>query len=91
MILISCYLWKVNDPRFKVLFEMACNVLTILTSSVALECAFSTGGIFLIHLGVHLLKNFASSYCLQDWYQSEPFSVNIEEYFEGPYANLILG
>lgn len=36
--------WKVNSPRFPVLSQLARDVLAIFMSSVASECAFSTGG-----------------------------------------------
>ncbi|XP_075074700.1 zinc finger BED domain-containing protein RICESLEEPER 2-like [Nicotiana tabacum] len=65
--------WKVNSPRFPFLPEMARDVLSIPISSVASECAFSTGG--------RILDSFRSSLtpklvevllCLQDWLRSEP-------------------
>ncbi|KAM3217385.1 hypothetical protein P3L10_026828 [Capsicum annuum] len=36
--------WKITAPRYKVLAEMAHDVLAIPISSVASECTFSTGG-----------------------------------------------
>uniref|UniRef100_A0A3Q7GHJ3 HAT C-terminal dimerisation domain-containing protein n=1 Tax=Solanum lycopersicum TaxID=4081 RepID=A0A3Q7GHJ3_SOLLC len=36
--------WKVNSPRFPVLSQLARDVLAIPMSSVASECAFTTGG-----------------------------------------------
>nr|XP_009770684.1 PREDICTED: zinc finger BED domain-containing protein RICESLEEPER 3-like [Nicotiana sylvestris] len=45
--------WKVNSPRFPILVEMTQDVLSIPISSVAPECAFSTGG--------HILDSFRSS------------------------------
>ncbi|KAH0711976.1 hypothetical protein KY289_007935 [Solanum tuberosum] len=36
--------WKVNSPRFPILSQLARDVLAISMSSVASECAFSTGG-----------------------------------------------
>ncbi|KAH0725540.1 hypothetical protein KY284_001405 [Solanum tuberosum] len=59
---------------------MARDVLAIPISSVASECAFSTRG--------HILDSFWSSLtpkliqalvCLQDWHQSEPQPISIEE------------
>jgi len=70
--------WKVNSPRFPLLSEMARDVLAIPVSSVASECAFSTGG--------HILDSFRSSLtpklvqalvCLQDWLRSEPQPISI--------------
>ncbi|XP_075077310.1 zinc finger BED domain-containing protein RICESLEEPER 2-like [Nicotiana tabacum] len=72
--------WKVNSPRFPILGEMAQNVLFIPISSVASECAFSTGK--------RILDSFKSSLtpklvevlvCLQDWLRSEPLPVSVEE------------
>ncbi|XP_070047167.1 zinc finger BED domain-containing protein RICESLEEPER 2-like [Nicotiana tomentosiformis] len=72
--------WKVNSPRFPILAEMARDVLAIPISSVASECAFCTGG--------RILDSFRSSLtpklvevlmCLQDWLQSEPLPVSVEE------------
>ncbi|XP_070050527.1 zinc finger BED domain-containing protein RICESLEEPER 2-like [Nicotiana tomentosiformis] len=72
--------WKVNSPRFFILAEMARDVLVIPISSVASECAFSTGG--------RILDSFRSSLtpklvevlvCLQDWLQSKPLPVSVEE------------
>jgi len=45
--------WKTHAPRFPILSEMACNVFAISISSVASECAFSTGG--------RILDSFRSS------------------------------
>ncbi|CAN4121086.1 unnamed protein product [Withania somnifera] len=62
---------------------MARDVLAIPISSVASECAFSTGG--------HVLDPFRSSLtpklvqciiCLQDWLRSESIPINIEEDLE---------
>ncbi|XP_016466536.1 zinc finger BED domain-containing protein RICESLEEPER 2-like [Nicotiana tabacum] len=75
--------WKINEPRFSILAEMARNVLVIPISSVASECAFSTGG--------HILDSFRSSLtpklvqsliCLQDWLRSEPIPIKVEEDLE---------
>ncbi|KAM3323088.1 hypothetical protein P3S67_004239 [Capsicum chacoense] len=45
--------WKVNSPRFPILSQLARDVLAIPMSSVASECAFSTGD--------HILYPFRSS------------------------------
>ncbi|XP_070052683.1 zinc finger BED domain-containing protein RICESLEEPER 2-like [Nicotiana tomentosiformis] len=45
--------WKINEPRFSILAEMARDVLAISISSVESECAFSTGG--------RILDSFRSS------------------------------
>ncbi|KAM3202423.1 hypothetical protein P3L10_030047 [Capsicum annuum] len=75
--------WKINEPRFLILAEMAHDVLAIFISSVASECAFSTGG--------HVIDPFRSSLtpklvqsliCLQDWLRREPIPINVEEDLE---------
>ncbi|XP_075083342.1 zinc finger BED domain-containing protein RICESLEEPER 2-like [Nicotiana tabacum] len=74
--------WKLNSARFPVLAEMARDVLAVPVSSVASECAFSTGG--------HLLDSFRSSLtpnlvqalvCLQDWLRNKKLKqpVSVEE------------
>nr|XP_016433515.1 PREDICTED: zinc finger BED domain-containing protein RICESLEEPER 2-like [Nicotiana tabacum] len=74
--------WKLNSARFHILAEMVRDVLAILISSVASECAFSTGG--------RLLDSFRSSLtpklvqalvCLQDWLRNKKLKqpVSIEE------------
>ncbi|XP_077252407.1 zinc finger BED domain-containing protein RICESLEEPER 1-like [Tasmannia lanceolata] len=44
--------WKVNSCRFPILSEMAQNVLAVPISTIASESTFSTGGVYLMHLGV---------------------------------------
>ncbi|XP_059274626.1 zinc finger BED domain-containing protein DAYSLEEPER-like isoform X1 [Lycium ferocissimum] len=74
--------WKAHSPKYKILSEMARDVLEIPISSVASECAFSIGG--------RILDSFRSSLtpklvqvviCLQDWRRNEPYPVNVEEDF----------
>ncbi|KAH0639799.1 hypothetical protein KY285_036385 [Solanum tuberosum] len=60
--------WKFNEPRFPIISEMARDVLAISISSVASECAFSTGG--------RILDPF------KNWYRSEPIPINVEEDLE---------
>ena len=57
---------KGNACRYKILFQIARDVLAIPVSIVASELAFSTDGVSLIHLGVvYLLKLFKHSYVLR--------------------------
>ncbi|KAL0437833.1 UNVERIFIED_CONTAM: Zinc finger BED domain-containing protein RICESLEEPER 1 [Sesamum radiatum] len=44
--------WKVNSHRFSILSKIARDILAVPISTVASEFAFSTGGRFLMHLGV---------------------------------------
>ena len=72
--------WKVNSPRFPILSEMARDVLSIPVSSVASECAFSTGGRILDSFRSSLTPKLVQALvCLQDWLQSEPQPISIEE------------
>ncbi|XP_070028688.1 zinc finger BED domain-containing protein RICESLEEPER 2-like [Nicotiana sylvestris] len=72
--------WKTHAPRFSILSELARDVLAISISSVASECAFSTGG--------RILDSFRSSLtpkcvqaliCLQNWLREEKNHINVEE------------
>ncbi|KAH0698365.1 hypothetical protein KY285_015061 [Solanum tuberosum] len=72
--------WKVNSPRFPFLSEMARDVLAIPVSSVASECAFSTGGRILDSFRSSLTPKLVQALvCLQDWLRSEPQPISIEE------------
>nr|XP_009759187.1 PREDICTED: uncharacterized protein LOC104211769 [Nicotiana sylvestris] len=72
--------WKTHAPRFPILSELARDVLAIPISSVASECAFSTGG--------RILDSFRSSLttkcvqaliCVQDWIREEKNPISVEE------------
>uniref|UniRef100_A0A3Q7GKG6 HAT C-terminal dimerisation domain-containing protein n=1 Tax=Solanum lycopersicum TaxID=4081 RepID=A0A3Q7GKG6_SOLLC len=72
--------WKVNSPRFPVLSQLARDVLAIPMSSVASECAFSTGD--------RILDPFRSSLtpkcvqcliCVQHWLRQETKPICVEE------------
>ncbi|XP_019242401.1 PREDICTED: zinc finger BED domain-containing protein RICESLEEPER 2-like, partial [Nicotiana attenuata] len=72
--------WKTHAPRFPILSELARDVLAIPISSVASECAFSTGG--------RILDSFRSSLtpkcvqaliCVQDWFREENNPISVEE------------
>ncbi|KAM3320300.1 hypothetical protein P3S67_007500 [Capsicum chacoense] len=75
--------WKVKEPRFLILAEMARDVLDIPISSVESECAFSTGGrvidLFRSSLTPKLVQSLI---CLQDWLITESTPINIEEDLE---------
>ncbi|KAH0711371.1 hypothetical protein KY289_007330 [Solanum tuberosum] len=75
--------WKVNAPRFPILSELARDVLAIPISSVASECAFSTGGRILDRFRSSLTpKCVQSLVCAQDWLRKEPNSICVEESLE---------
>ena len=75
--------WKVNEPRFPILAEMVRDVLVILISCVASECAFSTAGRVLDQFRSSLTPKIVQSLiCVQDWLRSESFPINIEEDLE---------
>ena len=70
--------WKVNEPRFSILVQMVRDVLVILISCVASECAFSTAGRVLDQFRSSLTpKNVQSIICVQDCLISESFTINI--------------
>ncbi|KAH0648272.1 hypothetical protein KY285_033520 [Solanum tuberosum] len=72
--------WKINSPRFPILVEVARNVLAIPISSVASECAFSTGGRILDSFRSSLTPKLVQTLvCLQDWIRSESRHVSVEE------------
>ncbi|KAM3323375.1 zinc finger BED domain-containing protein RICESLEEPER 2-like [Capsicum chacoense] len=63
---ILCW-WKVNEPRFPILVEMARDVLVIPISSVASECAFSMVGWVIDPFRSSLTPKLVQSLiCLQD-------------------------
>ncbi|KAH0748145.1 hypothetical protein KY290_027377 [Solanum tuberosum] len=75
--------WKVNSPRFSVLSQLARDVLAIPMSSVASECAFSTGGCILDPFRSSLtLKCVQCLICVQDWFRQETKPICVEESLE---------
>ncbi|KAM3250646.1 hypothetical protein P3L10_004716 [Capsicum annuum] len=75
--------WKVNEPRFPILAEMARDVLAIPISSVASECAFSTGGRVIDPFRSLLTPKLVQSLiCLKYWLRSESTPINIKEDLE---------
>lgn len=62
---------------------MVRDVLALPISSVASECAFSTGGCVLDPFRSSLTPKIVQSLiCVQDWLRSESFPINIEEDLE---------
>nr|XP_009766487.1 PREDICTED: zinc finger BED domain-containing protein RICESLEEPER 2-like [Nicotiana sylvestris] len=75
--------WKINAPRFPVLSELARDVLAIPISSVASECAFSTGGRILDSFKSSLTPRLVQSLvCVQDWFRCDDTPINVEEDLE---------
>uniref|UniRef100_A0A3Q7H7X3 HAT C-terminal dimerisation domain-containing protein n=1 Tax=Solanum lycopersicum TaxID=4081 RepID=A0A3Q7H7X3_SOLLC len=72
--------WKVNFPRFPVLSQLAQDVLAIPMSSMASECALSTGGLILDPFRSSLTpKCVQCLICVQDWLRQETKPICVEE------------
>ncbi|XP_019150353.1 PREDICTED: zinc finger BED domain-containing protein RICESLEEPER 1-like [Ipomoea nil] len=72
--------WKVNQPRFPILAEMARDVLVVPISSVASESTFSTGGRVLDDFRSSLTPKMVEALvCAQDWIGVDKKSVLVEE------------
>ncbi|CAL5325876.1 unnamed protein product [Camellia sinensis] len=74
--------WKTNSSRYKILSQVARDILAIPVSTVASESTFSTGG--------RILDQFRSSFtpklvesliCTQDWLHASPLPLQMEENF----------
>ncbi|CAL5331346.1 unnamed protein product [Camellia sinensis] len=63
--------WKVNSSKYRVLSQVACDVLAIPVSTVASESAFSTGGCILDPFRSSLSPMMVEALiCTQNWLQS---------------------
>ncbi|WVZ18817.1 hypothetical protein V8G54_006139 [Vigna mungo] len=72
--------WKVNSTRFPILSNMAREVLAILISTIASECAFSTGGRVVSPYRSCLMPKIVEVLvCTQDWLKGTPFSILFDE------------
>ncbi|WVZ09209.1 hypothetical protein V8G54_013739 [Vigna mungo] len=72
--------WKVNSTRFPILANMAREVLAIPISTVASECAFSTGGRVVSPYRSCLTPKIVEALvCTQDWLKGTSFSILFEE------------
>ncbi|WVY98387.1 hypothetical protein V8G54_030538 [Vigna mungo] len=72
--------WKVNSTRFPILANMAREVLAIPISTVASECAFSTGGRVISPYRSCLTPKIVEVLvCTQDWLKGTPFSILFDE------------
>ncbi|XP_057981182.1 zinc finger BED domain-containing protein RICESLEEPER 3-like [Malania oleifera] len=75
--------WKINNPRFPILSQLARDVLAIPIATVASESAFSTGGRVLDSFRTSLTPKVVEALiCSQDWLQNSPLPVNYEESLE---------
>lgn len=74
--------WKANSERFKILSQVARDVLSIPVSTVASESAFSTGGRILDPFRSNLApKTVEVLVCTQNWLRS-PVQINIRDQLE---------
>ncbi|WVZ14298.1 hypothetical protein V8G54_011864 [Vigna mungo] len=72
--------WKVNSTRFPILANMAREVLAIPISTVASECAFSTGGRVVSPYRSCLMPKIVEVLvCTQDWLKGTSFSILFDE------------
>ncbi|WVY90741.1 hypothetical protein V8G54_036257 [Vigna mungo] len=72
--------WKVNSTRFPILANMAREVLAIPISTVASECALSTGGRVVSPYRSCLTPKIVEVLvCTQDWLKGTPFSILFDE------------
>lgn len=71
--------WKVSSSRFPILACLACDIFAVPISTVASECAFSTGGRVLDDFRTSLTPFMVEALvCTQDWLRHNT-PVNIEE------------
>ncbi|CAL5339508.1 unnamed protein product [Camellia sinensis] len=72
--------WKVNSSRYKILSQVARDILAIPVSTVASEAAFSTGGRVIDQFRSSLTPKLVECLiCLQDWLRASPLSLEVEE------------
>ncbi|XP_031120343.1 zinc finger BED domain-containing protein RICESLEEPER 2-like [Ipomoea triloba] len=72
--------WKVNEPRFPTLSQMARDLLRVPISTVASESTFSTSGRILDAFRSSLTPRMVQAViCAQDWLRSQSKDVSVEE------------
>ena len=72
--------WKVNSSKYKVLSEVARDVLAIPVSTVSSEAAFSTGGRVIDQFRSSLTPKLVEClFCMQDWLRATPLPFEVEE------------
>lgn len=84
-------LWKFNDEKYKVLLQIARDVMTVQVSTVAFEYAFSTGGRVLDYFRSSLCPKLEEALiCGPIWLKviySDLIMINQEE--DGDYATVL--
>ena len=79
--------WKVNSDKFKVLSQIARDVLAVPVSTVASESAFSTGGRILDPFRSSLsAKMVEALVCAQNWLRSSHEGIQPREYMNEDQA-----
>ncbi|KAG8386877.1 hypothetical protein BUALT_Bualt03G0194600 [Buddleja alternifolia] len=75
--------WKDNSMKYRVLSQIARDVLAIPVSTVASESAFSTSGRILDPYRSSLNHEMVEALvCCQNWLRSEPFTIDIQEFMK---------
>ncbi|EXB38352.1 Putative AC transposase [Morus notabilis] len=86
--------WKDNSKKFKVLSQIARDVLAVQVSTVASESAFSTGGRILDPFRSSLNPKMVEALvCTQNWLKSTHDSIQVKDYLDDleTYENLAAG
>ena len=75
--------WKVNSPKYRVLSQVARDVLAIPVSIVAYESAFSIGRRVLDQFRSSLTPELVEALiCTEDWLPDSTVSIDVEENIE---------
>ncbi|CAL5393046.1 unnamed protein product [Camellia sinensis] len=74
--------WKTNSSRYKILSQVARDILAIHVSTVASESTFSIGGRILDQFRSSLTPKLVESLiCTEDWLRASPLPLQMEENF----------
>ncbi|CAA2956152.1 zinc finger BED domain-containing RICESLEEPER 2-like [Olea europaea subsp. europaea] len=75
--------WKINAPKYKIVSQIAKDVLAIQISTVASESAFSTGGrildSFRSSLGARMVE---ACICGKNWLQAKKEHIVLRQYLD---------